>query len=527
MHESIHPTTLLISAIGGEGGGVLMKWIVNAAVAQGFPVQGTSVPGVAQRTGATTYYIEIFPVRLEELNGRMPVLSLYPCVGDIDVVVASELIEAGRMMERGFVQHERTTLIGSSHRVYSIAEKMPGREARFDSQRVIKAAQRMARQTLLFDAKRAARDSGSVLNAVLLGAIAASGRLPLEPSALEESIRAAGKAVSSNLAGFACGLARGAELTDPDRDRVESPAKTAPPEIGETIEAPVPAALGDRLLDYPLPCLPILRLGVSRLIDYQDTAYAGVYLDRLDTIRAAACGDGRLISEAARQLALWMSYEDAIRVAQLKTQRVRFEKIRNSVGAGPGEVVRVTDFLKPGLEEFSSLLPAFAARPLLRWAESHHWMEKLEIPLHIKTSTISGFMILWTMARLRPLRRLGHRFRQEQAMIENWLHLVRQAATLDLELAQEVVQCARLIRGYGATHRNGVAHFQRIIRDLIEPALAGNLAATEAVAAVAESRQAALAATPAGQAVSGRLPVIQPRKEVESPGTAVKEPLTR
>src|SRR3954467_1547732 len=94
--DSTRPVTLLIAALGGEGGGVLTDWIVSAAQACGLPGQSTSVPGGAQRPGATTYYIEIFPVRLAELGGKRPTLALSPGVGDVDLVVASELLEAGR-----------------------------------------------------------------------------------------------------------------------------------------------------------------------------------------------------------------------------------------------------------------------------------------------------------------------------------------------------------------------------------------------------------------------------------------------
>src|SRR3954453_1591507 len=98
---STRPLTLLIAALGGEGGGVLTDWIVSAAEAAGLPVQSTSIPGVAQRTGATTYYVEIFPVPLAQLGGKRPVLALAPGVGDVDLVVASELLEAGRAIANG------------------------------------------------------------------------------------------------------------------------------------------------------------------------------------------------------------------------------------------------------------------------------------------------------------------------------------------------------------------------------------------------------------------------------------------
>src|SRR3954466_14228619 len=118
------PIAMLIAALGGEGGGVLTDWIVSAAAAQGYPVQSTSIPGVAQRTGATTYYIEILPVTLAALDGKRPVLALTPGSGDVDIVLASELMEAGRAIGNGFVTPDRTAMIASTHRSYAIAERM-------------------------------------------------------------------------------------------------------------------------------------------------------------------------------------------------------------------------------------------------------------------------------------------------------------------------------------------------------------------------------------------------------------------
>ena len=121
--ETATPVSILIAALGGEGGGVLSNWLVESAMAAGFPVQSTSIPGVAQRTGATTYYLEIFPVPIDELGDREPVLPLTPGPGEIDLMIASELLEAGRAMQNGFISPDRTTLIASTHRLYSVAEK--------------------------------------------------------------------------------------------------------------------------------------------------------------------------------------------------------------------------------------------------------------------------------------------------------------------------------------------------------------------------------------------------------------------
>ena len=146
VSDAPRPFTLLIAALGGEGGGVLTDWIVSAAEASGLPVQSTSIPGVAQRTGATTYYVEIFPVPFAELGGRRPVLALAPGVGDVDLVVASELLEAGRAIANGFVTTDRTLLIASVSRVYLTVEKMQMADGRYDSERLLKAAEQNAKQ---------------------------------------------------------------------------------------------------------------------------------------------------------------------------------------------------------------------------------------------------------------------------------------------------------------------------------------------------------------------------------------------
>ena len=148
MTETNAPIKILIAALGGEGGGVLTDWIVSAAAEAGYPVQSTSIPGVAQRTGATTYYIEIFPVRARELGGKRPVLALTPGVGDIDIAVASELLEAGRVVAGGFVTPERTHLIGSASRFYAMDEKIAMGDGRLDQEKLIKTVTEHARETL-------------------------------------------------------------------------------------------------------------------------------------------------------------------------------------------------------------------------------------------------------------------------------------------------------------------------------------------------------------------------------------------
>src|ERR1700746_1225142 len=112
LHAADRPRAISIAilAMGGEGGGVLADWIVDLAEHSGYHAQATSVPGVAQRTGSTIYYLEIFP----RTNGNEPVLALMPVPGELDIVIASELMEAGRAIQRSLVTPDRTTLIAST-----------------------------------------------------------------------------------------------------------------------------------------------------------------------------------------------------------------------------------------------------------------------------------------------------------------------------------------------------------------------------------------------------------------------------
>ena len=174
------PITMAILAMGGEGGGVLADWCVDMAEHSGFWAQTTSVPGVAQRTGTTVYYLEFFP-KLAGHNDE-PVLSTMAAPGEVDIVIASELMEAGRAVQRGFVTPTLTTFITSTHRVYSMQEKMALGDGRVDSDVLLDAARSAAKVLIPGDFAKVAEDSGSVISSALFGALAGSGALPFTRS---------------------------------------------------------------------------------------------------------------------------------------------------------------------------------------------------------------------------------------------------------------------------------------------------------------------------------------------------------
>ncbi len=488
------PVTVLIGALGGEGGGLLSGWITAAATNAGLPVQSTSIPGVAQRTGATTYYLEIFPIPTSALGGRRPVMSLYPGPGNMDVVVASELMEAGRAVENGFVSPDRTTLIASTHRIYAIAEKAAMGDGIQDSGRVLHAAREMAKATMLHDLARFAGERDTALNAVLLGMIAVAVGLSIPDAAYEDAIRERGVAADANLRGFAAGLGLARGEIEPT-----TPVSLEP--------GPVAAPTG---IELPEAVAEIAAHGAARLVDYQDAAYAQQYLDRLGEILAADRAAGgaaqgwTLTREVARYLALWMSYEDVIRVADLKTRPDRYQRLRDEAGAKADEPVHVTEFLKPGVEEVASLLTPGLGAALLGWADRRGLTHRLHVSRRIRTDTIFGFLQLWLLARLRRWRRRTYRFAEEHALMESWLDALARLASRDYAFAVELAECANLLKGYGETQARGHDNFRKVFNAFAAPALEGG---ATAAAALRAAREAALA-DPDGKALGAALPLF-------------------
>jgi indolepyruvate ferredoxin oxidoreductase beta subunit len=472
---------ILVGALGGDGGGVLCDWIIAAAHSQGLVVQATQIPGVAQRTGATTYYLEIMRAGAP----REAVLALNPAIGEVDIALATELLEAGRMIFNGFVTPDRTTLIASTHRVLAISERAAMGDGGFDVGRLLRAVKERSKAQILFDMDQAAEESGGVINAVLLGALAGSGKLPISDAAFETAIREGGKAVDTNLAAFAFGRghARG-ELEQAVREHRKRAA--AAQGVEDLIER--------ARREFPPKALDVIEEGIRRLATYQDRRYATLFLDRLKGF------DAGLVRDVARHLAVRMSFEDVIRVAQAKTSRERLARVRAEVRAKPHEPLGLTEHFKPGNEEIAAILPPWAARWLMA-------QRKFHVSMHVRSTTIWGFARLRLLAGLRWWRPHTFRYAEEQAEIEGWLAQVRAAQPLGLELAREIAESARLIKGYGDTYKKGLGNYRRIVAEVVEPALAGRMAPTTAADAVASARVAALA-DPEGESLARTLASI-------------------
>ena len=244
------PFTIAIVALGGQGGGVLTGWLVDTAERNGYLAQSTYVAGVAQRTGTTVYCVELYSKEQADRQGRAPVFTPYPVPGDVDLVIAGEMAETGRAMQKGFVTPNCTTLIASSHRVYSITEKEVPDNGILDQAPIAELASKIARKFVCFDMEAAAQETDSIISAVMLGAVAASDVLPFSRGDYEQTIGATGRSVEQNLAGFDAGFT-GASSSQ--GYAVNDEVSTAVPEgqngreLAERIEKVLPEALPQAL----------------------------------------------------------------------------------------------------------------------------------------------------------------------------------------------------------------------------------------------------------------------------------------
>ena len=479
----IEPIKIAILAMGGQGGGVLSNWLIQVAERSGYLAQSTSVPGVAQRTGATVYYLEFFP--RDAVGDDPAVLALMPVPGRVDLVIAGELIEGGRAVLRGLITPDRTTALVSTHRDYAIGEKTAPGDGRANTDRIMEAVTENARRFIGFDMDVLAGRTGSVISSVLLGAAAGSGALPFGREAFTGVITEGGVAVEANLKGFDAGYAHA---------RKQQEQQERPP-AAHTTEMPVHEDVQTLLKrvrsEFPPQTHEIIRAAAGKLADYQDVRYANQYLDRLQPVLRAdrADRDYLLTVETARYLALSMAYEDAFRVADLKVRSTRFDRVRKEVQAEQGQVVTWQEFMHPRVQEICDIMPAWKGSLYLKTPILRNLLGLFcRRGRKINTTSLSGFLLLYLLAGWRFTRRSTLRYRTETAAMEKWLVAVLSCAVDDYDLAVEVAECRRLVKGYGETHERGVANFNRIM-DMMDDLRKR----PDAAKSVRELREAALA----------------------------------
>ncbi len=464
MNES-RPITLTIAAMGGQGGGVLQGWMIQVAERAGFLVQATSVPGVAQRTGATIYYLEFYPD-----PNHPPVMALMPAADTCDLIVASELTEATRMVQRRLVSDTTTTLITSTHRAYTIDEKSHLADGRSDAREMMSVLNDSAERVLAFDMEALASAHNAVISAVMFGAIAGAGVLPFS----EADYMAVLQERPVDQAAFAAA-----------KEAVQSQDQAPQAEPSDMEDRP--SEFEGLILALVDEVRPLARSGAARLLDYQDRAYANEYLAELQTFCALDHAPYAMTTAVARGLALWMSYEDTIRVAELKTRPERLQALLAQSDAGDS-IVYVTEFMKPRVEEIAGSLPVSWGRWLMNSPKAQRCLNLMTGGLHIRSTNVFGYVLLRCVANMRRWRRQLLRHEQEMQALHAWLDQLRALATTDYILGVAVANCQDLVAGYGDTHARGLSNFKKI--RAVADQLVGQASAAELIEAM---HQAALA----------------------------------
>jgi indolepyruvate ferredoxin oxidoreductase beta subunit len=465
--SSDKPLAIAILAMGGQGGGVLADWIVTMAEAQGWMAQTTSVPGVAQRTGATIYYVEMLP----EKDGHAPIFSLMPTPGDVDVVMAAELMEAGRSVLRGLVTPDKTTLIASTHRSFAVSEKQTPGNGIGNPEVVVDATDFASRRTIAFDMETLATKNGSVISASMFGALAGSGALPFPRAAFEATIRAGGKGIEASLKAFSAAFDRA-------QNNPRDPVSNTP---GKRFDA-LPNSTGhvelDKLVnrirtEFPTEAHAMLYAGTKKLTDFQDPAYAGEYLDRVGKLLSldhANGGEARghaFTLQAAKYVAVAMAYDDVIRVADLKVRQSRFERVRKEVGARDDQIVYMTEYMHPRMDEVCGTLP----KSLGLFIESRPKLfafldRRINKGRRVRTATLFWFTGLYIVSSLRGRRRGTLRHAREMEHMETWLKTATELLPENYDIATEVLAARRLVKGYSDTHARGLSKFDRVLSAL-------------------------------------------------------------
>lgn len=470
-------TAVYIAAVGGQGGALLCDWLLAAAHQMRYRAQSVGIPGMSQRGGATSYYVEMAP---EETAPGLTdaLLSPAPFNGEIDCLVGLELLELGRAAESGYCS-EKTDVVGSTHRDFTILEKLPTYSGPKDGDEIIALLEKLSGRAIVFDALAVARAEGLSarhVNAVLLGAVAASGALPLREEAYRLAIKALGVAPDLNLKAFEAGLSRAlVSPPEPEADEAEAPRPwrealgSSQRHAHQRLMEGLPSMLNSEVRS-------VLDVACARLIDYQDEAYARRYIERVLDIAERdedPRGELRLTRSYARHLANLMTYEDPVRVASLKSDPRRFGQIEAEQGVEVGQTYRLLERFQPEMEELYGLLPAGLVHLFRKDDEGAEALNEASsrrsLPVSLRTTSIWGMAVLKALASLKGLRARSWRRRKEELFQEGYTRQVVEMLPKSYELACLAAQAGGLIRGYGRVRRRTERLFLTYTEEFLRP----------------------------------------------------------
>ncbi len=465
----IEPIKIAIIAVGGDGGGVLTQWIVKLAEKNNYWAQSTTIAGVAQRTGSTVYYIELVPLSSITIDGKIytPILAQMPEQGKVDLLIATEILEAGRAIQRGFVSNE-TTMIFSTHRNLAIQEKETPGDGISNGEDIFEMTKKYAKTFYCGNFKLIAEKNHSVISASLLGAIAGSNCLPFDGKQFQEVIIDSGVGVKTSLNAFRESLDYVKLSNAPHQSYQPGVAKATFKDIPPTILSPILKQLVVKIeQDFPAVLHQTLFAGVTQVCEWQNKKWAIEYLNKVKKyvdIDSSYIGTQYELSQnIARYLAIAMTYDDLVNVADLKTREDRWHEVYQQVEAKDKEVVQVIDYLHPGYDEVVGFLPKPIGRFLSTNKTCRRWFVKyLDKDRRMNTHKLVPFLMLYIIGGMRRYRMFTFRHDEEMDNINYWFKRIDTALKTNYDLAIQIAKTYRLKKGYGDTYARGDSKFKSI-----------------------------------------------------------------
>lgn len=461
--KKTEPIKIALLAVGGDGGSVLSNWIVKTAEDNGYWAQSTSIAGVAQRTGATVYYMELMPKKALEKDGvlQTPVLAQMPAPFDIDIVMATEIMEAGRALYRDFVS-DKTTLIFSTNRNLAIKEKETPGDGILDGRGIVELAQKHAKKTLYGNLKAIAQKNKSVISASMFGALAASRVLPFTKEQFTATIAKTKIAVEASTRTFN-------DTYDYITDFIKQPKPYEPTiKPTELTEMPVRdentyvnSFIQQIKIDFPEVLHDIVYAGTLHLMDWQNGSWAQEYLDKLKPFVDKDSGEYRLSYQIARYLAIGMAYDDLIFVADQKTRTERFKEVYDQIEANEDDIVHTLDYLHPSFPEFYGFLPKNMGLRVSKNKRMEAWFKKrMDKDRRIKSTNLFWYTMLYILGGMKKWRLKTLRHFEEMENVKGWLTRIEQLADKHYDLAVHIAKTYRLKKGYGDTYDRGQSKFK-------------------------------------------------------------------
>jgi len=471
---------ILIPAVGGQGGGVLTEWVVQAFFLEDYDAQGISLPGLSQRGGSTVYYLEAHPK--PESEDKSIIFAQFPVPGEVDLILAQEFLELGRALELGYGS-DKTTIVTSSHRVYSTLEKMPIGSGIYSDENLRKLARGFSSRFIELNALEISKENDMdelSVNAILLGALCESGALPIEKKSFVRSIEMVGVATNASLKAFEVGWEYARNNNKPSADH-SAKWRSFVDERADKIDEKENylSRISTIESEYPENLKEIMAESIYRLIDYQDLDYADRYISEVNSIRLIDSKiqypNYALTEHLAKNLALLMSYEDGIRVAELKIRSDRFKRIKEEMRIKDDQVFHVVEYLKPDAEEIYGLLPNAIVSPVLSFVQSRFFKKiwRRNKPLTMGqtpvTNSFGGYLRLWSLTKIKFLRPYSFRYKKEYKLIHAYTNAINKYASYDYELACLIAKSVQMVKGYGKVRRRTMDAFYRFMDNIISP----------------------------------------------------------